>query len=486
VRVLPVVIRRLRSSLVLWCGTLAFCGGCDRGGPTAPPDLGSPLITVAFPASGAYDRDGDGLVELEVAFADSLSGVDPATITVTSDPAVPGLALAAVNLLDHWQVTRRDSLGLVAEETLAALLPRGRVTLTIEVRDRAGNRAERTVTLDLPVAARHTIIDLQATVFLTSQLVVAPDGQRLYVTTEEPDGTALSIVDAQGLRWLKTVRTEIRGGSRIGLDPARQRLYAMSIDEPLLLVFDLASESFLPPIDTRARGAGVTISARRREAYVGLEVEDLISGFISVIDLDRGIENRVINLGIGNDINPGDQMGMNTLVLNEAETQLFAVTNKFAIEGILVVDPVAGELLGQLDLWPEHGLLLGFASDAIIHQGQLYAASSSSQGQGRVGVTSLMALGQWRFGNTGPTVDPIELAMAPDGRELLLSGAGHSFDAVQLMDATTLEVIWEERFFPPAEIRQGIGFRPDGRVFFTAGAANNPAPNELFVYLRRP
>jgi len=306
--------------------------------------------------------------------------------------------------------------------------------------------------------------------------VVAPDGQRLYVTTEEPAGTALSIVDAQALRWLKTVRTEIRGGSRIALDPARPRLYAMSIDEPLLLVFDLASESFLTPITTRNRGIGITVSARRREAYIGLEVEALISGLISVVDLDRGIETRVINLGIGSDFNPGGQMGMNTLILAETESWLFAVTESSANEGILVVDPIAGQLLGQLDLWPEHGLMLGFASDAIIHQGQLYAASSSSQGQGRVGVASLMALGQWRFGNTGPTVDPIELAMAPDGRELLLSGAGTSFDAVQLMDATTLEIIWEERFFPPAFIRQGIGFRPDGRVFFTAGAADNPAP----------
>ena len=267
---------------------IAACSGCSDNGPTGLPDTGSPLIEVWFPTSTtAFDRDSNGLIDLEVAFDDSLSGVDAASIRLTSDGTVKGPAGSGANLMDHWRVVRADSSGFVVEETLNNLLARGSARLTITVADRDGNVASRQIPLNLPPAARHRIVDLQAMAKVnTGQVTVGPDGRKAYVTTEEFGGSALSIVDLETLEVLKVVRSPIAALHETVVDPGRRRLYLTSIDEPWVAVFDLASESFLPPIPTTFRGIGAVISFQRDKLYIGLELVELEStGFISVVDL---------------------------------------------------------------------------------------------------------------------------------------------------------------------------------------------------------
>ncbi|MGH7572667.1 MAG: YncE family protein [Gemmatimonadota bacterium] len=471
---------------------IAACSGCSDEGPTGPPDTGSPLIEVRFPSSAtAFDRDSNGLVDLEVAFSDSLSGIDVSSIEVLSSRPLKGPAGSGSSLFEVWRVVRADTTGFVLEETVDNLLPRGRTVLTVAVEDRAGNRVSRTLTLDLPPAARHKVIDLRASLLLTTNVLATPDGRRVYVTTEENDATAISVIDAGRLKWVKTERTTIRGGSHMALDPARNRLYAMSIDHPFLFVFDLASETFLAPIETNARGIGIAVSHTRGKAYIGLEVETQESGLISVVDLDQGVEERVIQLGIGSAGNPGDRMGMNALVFDPDESRLYASTSPSAVQGILVVDPDEGRLLDQIELSPENDEILGGAID-MIRDGDLLVATSQNSlaPQGRLAVVPLADPQAIRFGLTGGQDIPINVAVSPDRRDYAFTAATSSTDhAIKLMDTSTLEAIWEDRPAPPADRRIGIAFRPDGHVFFAAGSTRDPAPtgapNELTVYLYR-
>lgn len=388
----------LRSSWLLL--VVAACSGCSEEGPIAPPDTGSPRIEVRFPISAAaFDRDDDGLVDLEIAFSDSGSGIDATTIRLTADQSLKGGPAAGGDLTEHWTVTRADSAGLVIEETVEHLLPRGEATLTVSVSDKAGNRMSRKISLNLPPAARHKVIDLQASLFLTTNVLATPDGRRVYVTTEENDATAISVIDAEALEWVKTERTTIRGGSHMALDLARNRLYAMSIDNPFLFVFDLASETFLSPVATSARGIGVVVSETRGKAYIGLEVETEESGLISVIDLDQGIEERVINLGIGSAADPCcGRMGMNALLFDAIERRLYASTSPSAVQGILVIDPDSGRLVDQLELNLEIEFP-GGAIDLIRNEDMLAATSVNGlTGEGRITIVPLADPLALRFG----------------------------------------------------------------------------------------
>ncbi|MGH7558153.1 MAG: hypothetical protein ACREMD_10350 [Gemmatimonadota bacterium] len=159
---------------------IVACSSCSDDGPTAPRDTGSPLIEVRFPTSAAaIDRDGDGLVDLEVAFSDPGSGIDGATIRLTADRSLKGGPVVGSELTEVWTVPRADSAGLVIEETVDHLLPRGEVRLTVSVADRAGNPMSRQVTLELPPAARHRVLDLDADLkFNTGQITVGPEGRK--------------------------------------------------------------------------------------------------------------------------------------------------------------------------------------------------------------------------------------------------------------------------------------------------------------------
>lgn len=192
----------------------------------------------------------------------------------------------------------------------------------------------------------------------------------------------------------------------------------------------------------------------------------------------------MIELGIGSAPNPGASLGMNALAFDESERLLYASTSTHAAQGLLVVDPEVGRLVDQIDLWPENDRFLGGALDLLLDEDRLVGTSVNSvTGEGRVVIVPITDPTALQFGSTG---DPtINVAQAPDGRDYALTSAR----AVQLMDATTLEVIWEDRPPPPTDVRLGVGFRPDGHVFFVTGAPRDRAPigapNELTIYLYR-
>ena len=99
---------------------------CGKDGPLEPPDISSPLIQVVFPVDSLhFDRDGDGLIDLEIRVADSSSGFDPATLRITSDRPVKGSA-RSTNLVEAWRIEKADGSEWILEEIPEALLPRGK------------------------------------------------------------------------------------------------------------------------------------------------------------------------------------------------------------------------------------------------------------------------------------------------------------------------------------------------------------------------
>jgi len=146
----------LRTSVSLLGVVAALQWGCGDapGGPQAlepgrPPvaacvpdpafasDTTAPRVTRVFPENVFFhDRDGDGLVDLELVFDDGEegSGVDPASVAL----AGPG----GRDLLATWGVTERSAGGLAVEETIAGLLPHGReIPIAVTVVDGPGRRS---------------------------------------------------------------------------------------------------------------------------------------------------------------------------------------------------------------------------------------------------------------------------------------------------------------------------------------------------------
>jgi len=462
----------------------ASCG--DDSGPSgSPPDTAPPEIVIVFPTDGAYDRDGDGLVDVEVTFADSGRGIDLATIQLTSDRSLKGSPGAGEDLLPAWTVTRADSAGLVLEETLEHLLPRGPGALTVSATDRAGNRSEVAIEIDLPPAALHKVIDLEAEVFLgTNQITIGPDERFAYVTTEERGGSAVSVVDLDSLCLKSVSRSPVNALVRTSLDRGRRRLYLMSVDEPELAVYDLGTRSFIATVETSSRGIGVAYDAARDRVYAGLEVQQANSAVISVIDPAQLREVETVNLGIGSAGNPGTMIGMNQFVLDPPRNRLYALTNGNGQQGVLEIALPDLELVGQFDLWPEREDLLGGGVDLDLDGDRLLAVILRNAR----GTVARVPLGgsPVTFVEVGPLATR-ELAISPDRTEWVIAAIRDLEATVRIVDALREEVIWVGTV-NPGEF-QDVEFHPNGHAFMVAGTAEStfpqPSPSQLIVYLYR-
>lgn len=232
----------------------------------------------------------------------------------------------------------------------------------------------------------------------------------------------------------------------------------------------------------------MAVSGRRDRVYVGLETW----GLISVIDPALGVQESVIELELPDPDEPSDaRLTLISLVFDPAERFLYTATRMDTQQGLLVIDPDAGELVDQIDLWPEWtGLGGGFG---LARNGsQLAVTTGTPDGVGRVAQFQIEEPGGMRFGQTGRFAIPNRVAPSHSGTEYIVAtgDGGSGYFALMLIDASSLRVVWEERFpRPPAGMPQDVGFRPDGNVFFVVGTREDTEfeiqPNELSVYLYR-
>jgi len=177
--------------------------GCHRDLPLGPRDTVPPAVHVLSPdpLTGAYDRDSNGLLDVQLAWADSSGAVNRSTLRIVAvEGGVPGFGPDS-NLVPSWRIVRLDSAGAVLEETLGALLREGETRLAISVADRAGNRVTDTTSpFRLTPAAFHQAIPLAGMPSCQHDrgvnLALSPDGRKGFV----PYNGCVAVFDPDGVR----------------------------------------------------------------------------------------------------------------------------------------------------------------------------------------------------------------------------------------------------------------------------------------------
>jgi hypothetical protein len=141
--------------------TLAFIGAVACHSDSTSPDHIAPAVIVTSPKGSTYDLNGDQLVDVSIAWRDSLSGVDPSTVRIRSLAKTNGPADTSTNLMISWTVVKNDQTGLLVRENLSNLLPDGPNRLEVSVADSAGNLRVDTLLFTLPSVSPYLTIDPQ-------------------------------------------------------------------------------------------------------------------------------------------------------------------------------------------------------------------------------------------------------------------------------------------------------------------------------------
>ncbi|MGH7571859.1 MAG: YncE family protein [Gemmatimonadota bacterium] len=461
--------RLLPCVLALWS-----CGDSPTGS-----DRTSPMVAIVFPSDREnHDRDGDGLVDIEVQFTDSGSGVDETTLEImASRPAGPQ-GQAGSDLLQVFEVVARDSASAVLEETSESLLPDGEVILTVRISDRAGRTGEATRTMELPAGAFHRRLDLGLPpAGAPVHVKILPDGSRGYVMA--PLGRlSLGFVpfDPHTLEVFPPIESPAIPEPWDGeFDPITRRFYAISGDVPFVVVLDPATETLEEPIPVFARGVGVERGPQTGLLYVALSTTPAA---IAVVDPVERREVRVIRTEFTDPSNPGQEAFVKTPRLPTEEDRLY-VPLGVNPGGVLVLDQASGEFLERIDINPS----LDRVDDPVgsaLHRGRqkLYVADISGAGLVEIDIMTNEV--------TRRIVPEIRGAkfpvLSPSGNRLFVTLGGFVGEEAEnwLVDTASFTVLERFREVDPDHAGDnGSAFRPDGQLVFVASGGG------LAVYLNR-
>ncbi len=460
--------RFLLLALALWS-----CGDSPAGS-----DRTSPMVAIVFPSDReSFDRDGDGLVDIEVQFTDSGSGVDETTLEiVASRPAGPQ-GQGGTDLLQVFEVVARNSAGAILEETTEALLPDGEVTLTVRVYDRAGQTGEATRTIELPAGAFHRRLDLGLPpAGAPVHVRILPDGSRGFVMGFL-GRLSLGFVpfDPHTLGVLPPIDSPISNLFDGEYDPATQRFFAVSSNGPSMVVLDPATGTLESTIPILARGVGVERGPRTGLLYVALSTTPAA---IAVVDPVERRQVRVIQTEFIDPFNPGQEAFVKTPRLPESEDRIY-VPLGVSPGGVLVLDQESGEFLERIDINPSPGQIDDPVESALDRAKQkLYVADLSGGGLVEIDVTTNQV--------TRRIVPEIRGAkfptLSPSGNRLFVSLGVFVGEEPEnwLVDTSSFTVL--ERFREVnADLTSdnGSAFRPDGQLVFVASGGG------LAVYLNR-
>lgn len=143
---------RTRTLPLVFAFGLIACGGGDGGGGPVGPgnDNTPPTLTVVAPGAGATTAGRSGF-NLQVSYSDAGSGIDPATFSVTASSPLGGvLTRQGVSAIRSAGSELAPLFGSVTATGATLTVPDsigfapGPVTLTVRVRDQAGNLASAT------------------------------------------------------------------------------------------------------------------------------------------------------------------------------------------------------------------------------------------------------------------------------------------------------------------------------------------------------
>ncbi len=463
---------------------VALLLGCDErsGGPT---DFIAPELDLFFPTGTSYDADGDGLMDVVVTFEGETADVNPGETRVRVD---------GIDVLDGWTVTRSDSTGFAAEETLAGLLSSGEHLIEVIVEDRAGNVKSANLRLELPVGAIHRVMDVPNggdPFQRVRNLEMGPDGKRLYVVASTAE---LIVVDPDAYKIVARTPSPIGDLRDVKGDWARGRLYAVSFLHPGLVEFDAATGQALRTLPTTQGAFTLAVSRQRQEVYVPLEVEfSDVDGLLSVVDMAAGREVEVIDSGVRNEINPSGVLAQRAAILSEDGTYLYVPNAQN--QGVLVYDVAQRAFLRQIDINPFEPERLGSALGATRVGSFLFLVGRESGYPHANGIAFRVDLGtnQTLRRVLGNGWDVNGIVASPDGQTLFVVGKSggrlpHLAPGNYLLDAASFQLRGTLPDVEPDDPYYGYtsaAWHPDGkRVYVTS--TDNYGKDQITVYVVRP
>lgn len=397
---------RARAACLL--GTAAILAACGDDNtappPPPPPDTRPPLVWVVFPTDDReIDRDGDGLIDVELGWSDNSDSVDVEGITVLATHGVNGPATDETNLLEVWEVSRRDASGAVLEETIENLLHPGDQELVITVADTAGNVTTDTIPLDVDPAEFHKTLQLGVG-GLVGGITVCPDEPMAYVGV----GRSMAVID---LEALELVAVDTRFGAEairtlcVAGDPI---VYATSLS--FLWPFYRATHSWGEHIPSSYPGAGI-VQSRSDPNLIYLA--EAFSGDVGIVDRSTG--ERLGTIGLPQSISHDEFVA--DLEILPGDAKIYVPRQDEG--GIIVADPSTGAILKRFDL---------DASQA--GWGRVYnMALSSDDARLYLGVARGLPVGVWEIDPATDEVlraadtsgwEPIDLSVSPDGTKLFV------------------------------------------------------------------
>jgi hypothetical protein len=443
-------------------------------GPSGPEEE-SPMIDIRFPTSGDYDRDGDGLVDIEVRFVDFGSGIDPATVQIRSSRALGPLGQRGTDLLEGFQVIQRDDSLAVLEETTDALLPDGPIDLIVHVSDQVGNPAERRIAINLPSGQFHRYLSAgpQGIDFERFGIEMLPDGSKGYLLGQH--GHDILPFDPFALTFGNTI--VVPGFVRFlpdGVyDPATARLYLIDTVQAEILVLDPVSDQFEAPISTSARGVTLELGPS------GLIYASLSARRASVAVVDPAERNQIklIELPYESSLNEAAFIGASRVPTEEDRLHVILHVGPAGL-GVFDMD---GAEIDWIDLNPgdPHP---GFGNQSAIDRmaEKLYVTDTPTPGGlVEVDLSSQEVVRELRMDG----LEGRNLALSPSTtRALVTLGAQPGFEPENwLVDLTTMTILEHlpsvMNLDRPGD-QKGV-FRPDGQLFFIVSG------NGISVYLNR-
>ena len=469
---------RPRQMLGLIVGSmLAVLGGCASG--PSGPETEPPTIQIQFPQNDRYDRDGDGLVDIEVMFMDAGSGIDSGSLVIESNRVLGPMGSGTTDILSAFTIREQDSLHVILEETTESLLPPGVTRLHVEVTDRSGNKNQASFEIDLPAGDFHTFVPSPVPGRFPIGIEIVP------LDPESGDEAELVLLlsgfeilpfDPVALTFSDPIGTPFFSSPVAGeWDPGSRELYIVSDVNARLFPFDPAVLAFGPPVDVAARGIG---SSRGRSGrfYVALVTTP---AKISVVDPALEEEVAVIRTAIVDPLNPGQEAFIATPQPSLDEERLY-VPLLVSPGGLVVVDVRTGQVLEHVDLDPT-GLSMGKPVESAYdpQDGLLYLSELHRPGGLVVFDTQNHSIvGRTVRGGVGgkfPT-------LSPSGRRVFLTLAADPPDPPEnwLLDSKSFELLQR---IPIDNIgssgANGSVFRADGQLVFVASG------NGIAVYLNR-
>jgi hypothetical protein len=450
---------------------LAISPGCSDD--PAGVERDSPMIDIVFPTAEVFDRDGDGLVDIEVRFEDMGSGIDIESLEVLSNRPLGPAGQGGTDLLGTFEIMAMDPMRVVLEETTDAILPGGDVTLVVRVRDNAGNLGEALRAIRLPFGAFHRLLEGPDVLADPVAIEVLPDGTQGFLLAPT-FGTEIVPFNPFTFEVLPGIST---GGGIEGLadglfEPSTERLYSSSFLDPRLSVIDVRSLAPVTPIPIAAPGVGIERGPSGL-LYVGLGA---LRASVAVVDPTQGIQIRVVETDVTNPLNPDEPARIVTPRFLSDEAVIYGPMPD-PPGGVLVIDNPSGVVRSVIDINPS-ATFLGFPLESVLDKvrGRLYLTDFN----GLAEVDLINERLERRI--EAVALRPKFLSLSPSGARIFVSAGSTANEIGEswLVDVGSFEIL--ERF-PVAEPRpQGenkSAFRPDGQLIFVARG------DDIAVYLNR-